>query len=575
MIIVTATLNGVTETINGNGQRLVSGSIDQDVKAIESFTFDIDPTNIGYDLIQSRKTRIKCVNDKTGRVEFNGRVLLSEEKMDSRGAVTKTVTCEGLLGLLHDTIQPYSPELNYTLNDFIDLVLNNHMAQAEPEKWFLNAGADVEVAGTGLVYKGLQYQTTFDTLKTKLLDVYGGELEVIDYDDGGFLYLRYVEQIGETRSTVIELGSNMQDASREVSPLNIVTRVYPLGAKLSKEVMNEDGSISTVETEERLTLVGHTLDDGTVMTLPWIDDEEKIETLGIIVGTLDFPDITEQYNLYRRAQEYMTHENRVNLSHTLTAIDLRELGHDIDGLYCGDSYRVRNKLIGLDEVLRIIKKTIDIHTPYKSSITIGEKKATLSNIQATESGRTQQLLEKVQDLNKQTSAISSQVSQLSYEIESTVNGVVATATKDFVTVSEIERVEGRIDTTVEHTAEEIKISFGNDLKTISEEMAANLTSALTELHAYIRGYMEVDAEGKEHPVLELGAQSSDIICYLTNGRLDFKMNGMPIAYIANDENGVSQLFITNATILQRLNLGAFTFKMRDNNNLSMIKTREV
>ena len=565
----------MTETINGNGQRLVSGSIDQDVKAIESFTFDIDPTNIGYDLIQSRKTRIKCVNDKTGRVEFNGRVLLSEEKMDSRGAVTKTVTCEGLLGLLHDTIQPYSPELNYTLNDFIDLVLNNHMAQAEPEKWFLNAGADVEVAGTGLVYKGLQYQTTFDTLKTKLLDVYGGELEVIDYDDGGFLYLRYVEQIGETRSTVIELGSNMQDASREVSPLNIVTRVYPLGAKLSKEVMNEDGSISTVETEERLTLVGHTLDDGTVMTLPWIDDEEKIETLGIIVGTLDFPDITEQYNLYRRAQEYMTHENRVNLSHTLTAIDLRELGHDIDGLYCGDSYRVRNKLIGLDEVLRIIKKTIDIHTPYKSSITIGEKKATLSNIQATESGRTQQLLEKVQDLNKQTSAISSQVSQLSYEIESTVNGVVATATKDFVTVSEIERVEGRIDTTVEHTAEEIKISFGNDLKTISEEMAANLTSALTELHAYIRGYMEVDAEGKEHPVLELGAQSSDIICYLTNGRLDFKMNGMPIAYIANDENGVSQLFITNATILQRLNLGAFTFKMRDNNNLSMIKTREV
>jgi hypothetical protein len=87
--------------------------------------------------------------------------------------------------------------------------------------------------------------------------------------------------------------------------------------------------------------------------------------------------------------------------------------------------------------------------------------------------------------------------------------------------------------------------------------------------------MDVDAEGKEHPVLELGAQSSDIICYLTNGRLDFKMNGNSIAYIANDENGVSQLFITNARVLQRLNLGAFTFKMRENNNLSMIKTREV
>ena len=570
MIIVTATLNGETKVINGNGQKLVSGSITQDVKAIESFTFEIDPTNAGFDLIQSRKTRIKCVNDRTGRVEFNGRVLLSEQKMSSSGAVTKTVTCEGMLGLLHDTVQPYRPESLYSLDEYLDLVLTNHNEQVEQGKWFYNIGATVEVADTDMVYKGLQYQTTFETLKTKLLDVYGGELELVDFGDDDF-YLQYVPQTGETRSTVIELGSNMQDASREVSPLNVVTRIYPLGAKLSAEVMDEYGNISTMETEERLTLIGHTLDDGTVMTVPWIDDEEKIETLGIVVGTLDCPDITEQYNLYRRAQEYMTHENRVNLSHTLTAIDLRELGHDIDGLYCGDSYRVRNKLIGLDEVLRIIKKTIDIHTPYMSSITIGEKKATLSNIQATEAERAQQILEKVEQTSKRTDSLASKVASFSTSMYSTAQEAVMEATANFVTTDGVRKIVEDDTADLRVKANDIEMNFGREIERVEGETAEKLSTFLAELHAYIRYYMTDEGS----PTIELGTENSDIICYLTNGRLDFKMNGMPIAYIANDEKGVSQLFITNATILQRLNLGAFTFKMRENNNLSMIKTREV
>lgn len=576
MIIVTATLEGVTRVINGNDQH-ITGSITQDVEAVDGFTFEIDPTNAGFDLIQSRKTIIKCTNDRTGRVEFHGRVLLSEQKMDNSGVVTKTVTCEGLMGYLHDSVQPYKAEELYTLNDFIDLVLTNHNDQVEGSKWIFRGEVDVPVADTGNVYKGLQYQTTFETLKTKLLDVYGGEMQVVERD--GVLRLDYLTQIGTTRSTPIELGNNMLDASREVSPLDIVTRVIPLGAKLKVEVEteNEDGSITVTEeeSEERLTLVGHALEDGTVMTVPWVDDEEKMDALGVVVGTLDFPDVTEQYNLYAKTREWLINENRVNLSHTLTAIDLKELGYDLDGLYCGDSYPVSNKLIGLNEVLRITKKSFDINEQYKGNLTIGEKKATLSKLQASTAERVNQQLQdvkkEVEGLGKNTGTLSSQVATLSTTLASSMTEVVMAALASYVTTADMEQIRNDISAEISLEAGKVSMDFVERLERTSVDVDGRLSSFLAELKAYIRYYMT--EEGK--PTIELGTENSDIICTLLNDKFALILNGIPVAYIEADEEGVSQFFITTATILQGLNLGAFTLKMRDNNNLSMIKIKGV
>jgi hypothetical protein len=562
---VTATLNGVTQVINGNGQH-IKGSITQDVKAIESFTFEIDPTNAGFDLIQSRKTRIKCVNDRTGRVEFNGRVLLSEEKMDSKGAVIKTVTCEGMLGILHDTVQPYKAEELYTPLDFLEMVLNNHNEQVEEDKFvFIWDIPNIEIPGTGYIYKGLQYQTTFETIKTKLLDVYGGELELIDPNDGVF-YLHYVKQRGETRSTVIELGSNMQDASREVSPLNIVTRVYPLGTKLKQYVQNEDGSVEEVETEERLTLVGYVDTDGTEFKVPWVDDAAKIEALGIVCGVLDCPDITEQSNLYRRAREFMAEENRLQLSHTLTAIDLRELGHDIDSINCGDSYRVRNTLIGLDEVLRVVKKTFDINTPYKGSITIGEKTATLSNVQATETEhrnqQLQQLVGAMQAISNASNAAKSKVEALSASLELTVSGIVSEALASYITIDEREKITEEIVTKVSQSAGEIRQDFSKDITKVTEDLNGLVSSEFEELKAYIRYYMN----DKGQPVIELGKEDSGVISRIVNDRFSIIENDIELFYAYNN-----RLQATDITILRRLMVSGYAIDPVDDGSVSVFK----
>ena len=562
MIKVYIQNGGAYCAINGGGHN-IKGNISQEVGAINSFSFTIYPNNPGYDILQSRKTKIKAVNEKTGRTEFEGRVLLLSEKMESSGLIYKSVTCEGFLGYLCDSIQPYAEEKTLPLNDFIDWVLENHNAQVEDEKKIYRGDVDVEVAGTGNVTKGLQYQTTYETLKTKLVDIFGGELEVVNKSDK--LYLNYLKQIGETRATSILLGKNMQAAERQVSPLNIITRVIPLGAKVKKTETDADGNQTEVETDERLTLVGYTPPGGTEFTNPWIDDEEKIKALGIVCGTLDFSDVTEQANLYTKAKNFMKNENRLELSHTVTALDLKEAGYDIDSLNCGDSYPVKNNLIGLNETLRVIKKSFDINTPYKGSLTFGDKKATLSSIQKDTNKRIEenlgQIRQEVQNVSNNSSMMASQVTSFGSKLVETVEKKLEERYKDVVTTKDLEKLEERISYKTEETAEGLKQTFTTQVKETQTTLEGDVSSRFERLESYIRYFSE---DGTAY--IELGEEYSDLKLRLANKKIYFSENGIEFAYMSK-----SQLFITDVTVLKRLIIGKFAFVPRENGNLSFIK----
>lgn len=563
MINVTAALRGELKYINGNGAH-IKGSIAQEAGLISKFTFDIYPDNEGYNLIQSRKTIIRAVNTNTGREEFSGRVLLAQEAMDAKGEIKKAVTCESFLGYLHDSTQPFMVEALYTLEGFIDLVLSHHNERVEEEKRIYRGKVDVPVADTGYVYKGLQYQSTYETLKTKLVDVYGGELEVEEID--GVLYLNYLQQIGVTRSTPIKLGHNMQQASREVSPLEIITRVIPLGAKLKQKVTNPDGSIAEQETGERLTLVGFVTPDGVEMTDPWIDDEEKQADLGIVCGKLDFPDVTDQANLYRKTLEYMAKDNLVDLSHTLTAYDLKEIGLDIDSLNCCDSYPVENERIGLNEVLRITKKTIDINEPFKGQLTIGQKRTTLSNIQVSETeklgAQIQQIVGTMQSVSNATSAVTSSVSSFMTSFEQTVSGIIAQALASYVTTSELEEITKTISTEIEHTAQGITTEFNKSIETVEKDLNGKIDSTLEEYSAYIRCYMNDEGQ----PVIELGSSESGVYSRIVNDRFSIMENGVELFYAYQNK-----LQATDMTILRRLMIAGYAIDPSSTGAVSIFK----
>lgn len=359
-----------------NAQKLESGTIVSAENSISSFTFTIYPNNVGYNLINDYTTQIKVYNTKRARYDFVGRVLKSTQTMTENGMITKTVVCEDRMGFLHDSIQPYKDMQHYSgdgtrtgLEEFIDVLLNNHNAQVEQYKRVYRGTVTVKpFESSNDVTKGLNWQSTYDALREKLIDSFGGYLVL--RETAGVMYLDYLTSVGTTHSTMIELGRNMRSASKEIDPSNIVTRLVPLGAKLIKN--DEDGN--QAETEERLTIAS--INNG----LDYIESEAYAKQFGIKYGTVIFDDVTDKNNLLRKGTEWLNSNNGFSISHNVDALDLSLLGLDIDDFLLYDSYPVRNPLIGMNDVLKIIKKTTNVIEPQNSSFEMGTITKRLSDM---------------------------------------------------------------------------------------------------------------------------------------------------------------------------------------------------
>lgn len=154
--------------------------------------------------------------------------------------------------------------------------------------------------------------------------------------------------------------------------------------------------------------------------------------------------------------------------------------------------------------------------------------------------------------------------RLETELSNTKEEITALASRELVEQSDFDTFKENIELKVTQTAESVTTEFTKAEERITEvetDFGKRIESVLKELNAYIRYYMS--EEGK--PVIELGAGSSDIICKILNDRISFTENGIEVAYISDN-----QLYITNATILSRLNIGNMSFLRRKNGNLSLV-----
>lgn len=331
--------------------RLISGSINHGINTIDNFTFKIATNNIGYNKLNALTTLVEVLNIKNNNLEFKGRVLLPVESMDSNGIFLKNVTCESELGYLMDSSTVYGEYHNISVRDFLKVIIDNHNSQVDEEKKF-EIGNVTVVDNNDSLYRYLGYVKTFEAIKDKLIDRLGGELQ-IRYENG-IRYLDYLESIGEVKSTEIRLAKNLQSIELEKDPTSIISRLLPLGNKLE-------------DSEERLTI--ESVNNGN----KYIDDIEAIEEFGVIVDSVTWDDVTQVSNLLKKGQEYLKENNRIKKKYKVTALDLSTIGLDFDSFEVGNSYRVINPLMNINENLRIIEKTIDIYNPQSSTLGIGDK----------------------------------------------------------------------------------------------------------------------------------------------------------------------------------------------------------
>ena len=329
----------------------ITGQCKFGINTIDSFSFTMLPNNQGYNSLKDLKTLVEIKNIKTNEIKFKGRVLIQTPNMSSSGLLSKSVICESELGYLMDSVQEYGEYHNITVRGFLELIINNHNKQVSVDKYFTVGIVDV-VDNNDSLYRYLSYDKTLDTIKDKLIDRLGGELRV--RHKNGVRYLDYIQTIGEKKDTEIVLAKNLVTIEQERDPSDVITRLIPLGAKLE-------------DSEERLTVAS--INNG----VNYIDDEEAIAEFGIIVDTVTFDDVNIVENLLNKGKDYLKENNKIKKKHKINALDLSLIGLDVDSFEVGNTYRVINPLMKIDEDLRVIEKTLDINSPQSSSLSIGDK----------------------------------------------------------------------------------------------------------------------------------------------------------------------------------------------------------
>lgn len=364
-------INGVNETIiHGNIEKITNGKIKEEINAIPSFSFSIYPNNVGYQLLTPFYTKVEVYDGKHRHIAFDGRVLVVEPSMDSSGLVLKRVTCEGKLAYLNDTIQEYCAPKNWTTKGLLQQILKVHNARIDVSK-VISLGDVQAVDANDNIYVGIQYDSSWKTLVEKLVKKSGGEFQFRNVN--GLLYLDYLKQIGEEKSTSIVLAKNMQSITQKIDSSSLITRLYPYGAKI--KVKDESGNEK--ETEERLSI--SSVNGGK----SYVEDAEYLSRYGVVETTQFWDDVNSLEILKSKGAAWLKENNRITVSYEIDAFDLSLIDVDSDELIVGNIYPVRNELLDIDEKLRVISRTIDVVEPHKTTLEFGSKKQTLTNMQTS------------------------------------------------------------------------------------------------------------------------------------------------------------------------------------------------
>ena len=379
----------------------ITGSCKFGINTIDSFTFTIFPNNDGYNLIYPLKTLVEVKNLNTNNVEFEGRVLLQTPKMDSNGIIYKTVVCESYLGYLNDSVQSYETISGVSAEELFKKIINNHNSQVENSKKFIIGEIKIGTSSSDNEDRYLNYEKTFDSVNKNLIERFGGELRVRKAGDN--IYIDYIKEIGEKKNTVIALANNLIAIEQEKDPSEIITRLIPVGAKLENS-------------DERLTITS--INGG----INYVEDEEAIKEFGVIVDTVNFDDITEAIELLNKAKSYLKENNKIKKKYKIDALDLSKIDLNFDSFEVGNTYRVINSLMNIDEELRIIEKTLDINSPQNSSLTFGDKFEDIKDYQLGITKTTKDL----NTLRYNVTAATENVLTINRDLQKTVDSLMTT-----------------------------------------------------------------------------------------------------------------------------------------------------
>ena len=317
-------------------------------------SFSVYPKHPYYQYVKKLTTDIVIYKDDVEK--FAGRVLYDDQ--DSKGV--KKVVVEGELAYFCDSVQRPNVYHNISVRDYVSKIIDNHNAQVEERKQFTLGRVTVTDPNDSL-YRYANWESTRDTLKTKLVERLGGHLVI--RKENGVRYLDYLSDDDFYRQNTQEIrfGKNLLDYSENMDASDLVTCVIPLGATL------EESSIEGLD--ERLTI--SSVNGG----VDYVSSSEAIAAYGKICKTVTWDDVTVPANLLRKGKEYLKSTQFENMVLNIKAVDLNLIDSATQEFEVGDLIRCISPPHGLDTNMPLSSITVYLTNLSKNTVTLGSEKS--------------------------------------------------------------------------------------------------------------------------------------------------------------------------------------------------------
>ncbi|TFI13254.1 hypothetical protein E4P35_11420 [Thiopseudomonas sp. 4R-3cl] len=513
------------------GYEIFNARLSLEVNKTGAFDFKIYPTHPRYNQVHKLVSVIEVY--QRGVLLFRGRPL--DEVIDFYNG--KTIYCEGDLAYLIDSIQrPY--EYTGGVRAYLEMLIFRHNEQVEPAKQFTVGTVTVTDPNDYIIRADSQYLSTWEIIQAKLVKYLGGYI-VYRHSDG-INYIDYLEDSTYQSDQVIQLGDNILDLIKSQKGSEIVTALIPTGATITEE--DEEGNV-TDEYVIDITSVNDGLD--------YIYHEDAVALFGWIYKHVEYEDITLPVNLKSRAERELAQMISFIENIEIRAIDKNMIDVDFHRFRFFEYVKVRSDKHDVDDYFLIKKQVIDLNNAQNNSITIGSTSRSLTD-------RELDLKDELNVLRDESVTTNRRITETVKNLTQTVIENAEYYSREIREELEDEFTQLRSDTStqLEQTKDEFNFNF-NTLIQQFEDMDGETRVQFLEIAKYIRF---VDGN------IILGEEGNDLILRIANDRIQFIQNNDAVAYFSNNK-----LYVTDANILQSLQLGKFSFYPERNGNLSFRK----
>ncbi len=523
--------------------KLTAAKLTQELNKADSLIFTLYPQSPAYGSIDRLKSTLLA--------SYNG-TLKSRSRMidDVIGWHNeRECLCEGELAFFNDSIQrPFvfpEDEDHATPADYLAFLVGRHNEQVSADRRFTVGTVTVTDPNNYISRSDTEYSTTWQLINEGLLDTLGGYLWI--RHENGVSYLDYLADFSVLANQPIKAGVNLLGISTERKGAEIATAILPLGK-------------ADEETQQRLTIEGIAdYTDTDICKEGDIVYSVAAETQygSRIVKVVTWDDVTVDTNLLTKAIAELAIVRQLPSTVTITAADLSAAGYDFNTFSLGTYVQILDDWHGahnLAATYLVQKLETDLLNHANNQLTLGATTLSLTETNKRDLAAAMQTVEA--NVAQETATQIAEVERRNQSaIEQSESNIMLTVTESYYTKGETDGLVSAVATTVQQTADGIRIDFSN-LQQDVQDVQAQADAKFNSLQSYIQM-----AGG----TITLGEIGNEVTLKVENDRIGIYVNGVAMTYWTASD------FVAPITLRipvgGRLILGNFAFIPRTNGSL--------